>query len=121
MVAPNRVPLPSLLAAAERWDAPDWFPEGMLSELVFLSERACAPLVSKPQQDIPVYQYALTRWRIKDLDDLDYIHQDASEKWLDWLDTVNPFCYQRLADDTLRSISGWTEVRPSTSQDGRWR
>jgi len=44
MVGPDRVPLPSLLAAAERWETPDWFPERLLSELVLLGERACLPL-----------------------------------------------------------------------------
>lgn len=111
MVTPDRVPLPSLLAAAERWDASDWFPESLLSELVSLGERACRPLTSKPKRHVPVYEYELTRWRIEDLDDLEYIHQNASEKWLDWLDITDPFCYQRLADHSLRLISGWAEVR----------
>jgi hypothetical protein len=113
MVTPDRVPLPSLLAAAERWDASDWFPEQLLSELVLLGERACVPLTSKPIRHVLVYECALTRWRIKDLDDLEYIHYNASEQWLDSLDIRAPFYYQQVADYSLRLISGLAEVRAS--------
>lgn len=117
MVGPDRVPLPALLAASERWDAECWFPERLLSELVLLGERACAPLAWEVDRCKRGHRYThpASLWTNKELDDLEYLHDAASEEWLDWLDRTAPFYYERLAAHTLRLVSGWSELESTGS------
>ena len=113
LIGPDRAPIPSLLAAAERWDAVDWFPDQYLSDLVLLGERACRPLrITKSGRSL-VYQYPLNLWSSKELDDLEYLHELASAQWLDWLDRTAPLHYERHSEQCLRSVSGWSELRYS--------
>jgi hypothetical protein len=70
-VGPDRVPLPDLLAAAERWDASDWLPGAPVSEFVWLAERDCQPLSAQASSQGPIYRSRLwSAQEIKDLNDL---------------------------------------------------
>jgi hypothetical protein len=109
MVGPDRVPLPTLLAAAERWDTDDWFPELLLSEFVSLAERGCRP--SEAQLHGLGAAYSFKLWSARECADLDYLHQLASERWLDWLDREHPFHYERHAAACVRRIDAGSELR----------
>lgn len=111
MIGPDRIPLPSILAATERWDATDWLPDQHLADLVLLGERACQPLKPTLSGRAIVYQYSLTLWRGSDLDDLDYLHDLASVQWLDWLDRTTPLYFEQHAERCLQLVSGWSELR----------
>ena len=109
MVGPDRVPLPTLLAAAERWDADDWFPERLLSEFVSLAERGCRPIEAQLHGLGAVCSFKL--WSAQECADLDYLHQLASERWLDWLDREHPLHYERHAAACVRRIDADSELR----------
>jgi hypothetical protein len=111
MVGPDRVPLPSLIAAAERWDAVEWFPDSLLADLVYFAERACRPLAACSSSHGVDSQYPLYLWKAKDLDDLDYLHDVASEHYLNWLDWTSPLYYEVHAARCLRLAAGWFELR----------
>jgi hypothetical protein len=109
MAGPDRVPLPTLLAAVERWDAVEWFPEVLLSEFVLLAERGCRPLIAQLQGQRAVCSFQL--WSGPECADLDYLHQLASDRWLNWLDRQEPLHYERHAEACVRRISAWSELR----------
>lgn len=111
IVGPDRVPLPTLIAAAERWDAIDWLPEEFLPDFVLLGERACRPLETCGSGCHLRYEYPLGRWTGSDLDDLEYLHMLASAQWLDWIDHTDPLFFGRFTADCLRRVSGWQELR----------
>jgi hypothetical protein len=111
LVGPDKVPLPSLLAAASRWDAVDWYPDKYLGDLVLLAERACRPLRVSALGKSLVCLHPLTLWTSSDLDDLDDLHDLASVQWLDWLDKTDPLHYERCAEHCLHLIFGWKELR----------
>src|SRR5687768_16302374 len=53
-----------ILAALERWDASDWFPDPLLSELVLLGELACRPLVTlESGSKSPICRFPLGNWK----------------------------------------------------------
>jgi len=115
LVSPERVALPSLLGAAERWDAVDWLTDSELGELVVLGERACQPLRLDHNQVIVSPASRIHLWRASDLDDLEYLHEGASERWLDWLDTADPSHFERCCAGCLTNIGGWHERRTDAS------
>ncbi len=105
LVGLDRAPLPSLLAAAGKWDAVEWMGDEYLSDLVTLGERACRPLRVTNNGKSRLYCHPLDLWTPDDIDDLDYLHELASERWLDWLDKVEPLHYESCADSCLAQIS----------------
>ena len=105
LVGRDRVPLPSLLAAAGKWDAAEWLSDQYLGDLVMLGERACRPLRVTYNGKSQVYQYPLDLWTPDDLDDLDDLHSLASEQWLEWLDKVDPLHYESHAQTCLAQVS----------------
>ncbi|MGD0662183.1 MAG: hypothetical protein ABSD38_29360 [Syntrophorhabdales bacterium] len=112
LVSPDRVPLPSLLAAMGRWDATEWFPDSYLGELTVLGERACRPLTAQRAGATSIlYHYPLHLWTAGDLDDLEYLHEMASSHWLDWLDRTDPLHFEHLADRCLTSLTAWKELK----------
>jgi len=111
VVAPDLVPLPSLLAATEGGDVSEWFPDSSLSEFVLLAERACRPLTVLNGDRAATCPSPLVGWTPDSLDDLEYLHEAASANWLDWLDQEQPFHYERKCRECLRLIVGWDELR----------
>src|SRR5208283_165045 len=67
MAGPDRVPLPTLLAAVERWDAVEWFPEALLSKFVLLAERGCRPLAAQVLGQVAVCSVQL--WSAQECED----------------------------------------------------
>jgi hypothetical protein len=110
-VTPDIVPIPTLLAAASRWDAADWFTDQSLSELVLLGERSCRPLQGISCSGKTIYQYPFDLWRLADFEDFEYLQGAASSQWLNWLDKNDPLHFENIARSCLKSISGWSEVR----------
>jgi len=111
LVTPDIVPIPSLLAAASRWDGADWLTDQSLSDLVLLGERACRPLQGISDIGKIVYQYPFNVWKPADLDDLEYLQNIASSQWLNWLDKCDPLHFENITRICLQSTSGWAEQR----------
>jgi hypothetical protein len=112
VVGPDRVPLPSLIAAAERADAGSWLSEEAVYELAQLGIRACRPLTAKTTEHGRAYNYKMALWPRGELDRLEDLHFTASERWLDWLDQVHPLYYGSHANYCLRLIAGTFEAYP---------
>lgn len=109
IAGPDRVPLPSLLAAAEHWDALEWFPEPLLAEFVSLAERACRALSAQLVGKTAVCTFKL--WSEANCADLDYLHQLASDRWLDWIERKEPLHYEQRAAKCVRLIAARSELR----------
>lgn len=109
LAGPDRIPLPVLLAATERWDANEWLPESLLAEFVLLGERACRPLGAKASLSGAIFSFQL--WSAQNCEDLNYLHQLASDRLLDWLDRTEPLRFERRAAVVLRDISARSELR----------
>jgi hypothetical protein len=87
-------------------DAPDWFPDDFLSEMVMLGERGCRPLVPSGGSIEGVEDFL---WRKEDFADLEYLHELGSEKWLIWLDQVDSLHYEREAHRSLELVGDRSE------------
>ena len=102
----ERIPIPVLLAAADSWEAPEWLNDQYLGELVLLGERACRPLSAKRVGYFLVHEHPLNLWDERDLDDLEHLQDIGSERWLDWIDQLDPLHYESIAECHLRSLPG---------------
>ena len=105
LIEQGRVPIPVLLAAADSWNATEWLNDQYLGELVSLGERACRPLSAKKVDYYLVHEHPLNLWVERDLEDLKYLHDTASQQWLDWMDRRDPFHFEEIAEKGLLSLS----------------
>lgn len=111
VIGPDRVPLPSLMAAAERADAREWHSEEALRELTLFGTCACRPLTVEVTARRPSYSYPMDLWTPGELNRLENLHITASEKWLDWLDRSNPLYYCSHATYCLRLLAAGVETQ----------
>ena len=98
LVGSDRLPMPVLLAGADRWDATDWLSDQYLGDLVLLGERACRPLRASRTNQTITYSYPLDLWNQRDLDDLEYLHNLASEQLLEWTDRTDSLHFEEYAE-----------------------
>jgi hypothetical protein len=82
----------------------------LLSDFVWLAERACRPLSAKSSLAGFDYVYSLTSWRRNQLEDLEYLHQMASDQWLDYLNQSCPLYFETSARKAVEMVSGWKEL-----------
>ena len=111
LIGPDRVPLPSLMAAAERADAGECYSEQTLRELTLFGARACRPLNVEVTALGPTYSYPMALWTPGELNRLEQLHITASEKWLDWLDQTNALYYGSHATYCLHLIAAAVETQ----------
>ena len=89
------------------WAIPaEWLNDQYLGELVLLGERACRPLSAKRVGYYLVHEHPLNLWNERDLDDLEHLQDIGSERWLDWVDQLDPLHYEGIAEHRLSSLPG---------------
>lgn len=111
-VDPGEVPLPILLALAEKPCADEFFSPTLLSELVRLGERAVAPMEQRYVPESHFLRFDIDMLRGCELEDLLWVQSAMSEEFLDILDRERPGYYEVLAESLMERIglrSSWPE------------
>lgn len=105
LIGNDRIPIPVLLAGADDWNATEWLSDRDLGDLVLLGERACRPLRASRMNQSIFYNYPLDLWTERDLDDLEYIHELASNQLQEWTDYIDPLHFEKYAEKCLYQVS----------------
>lgn len=104
LVEPSICPLPVLVTVAEKADSDEVFPEGLIGQFLDLSGHACAALEQRYIQEGRYLRFDTRVLGETELDDLEFLHNEFSECWLDFIDRNRPNYYEQKAADLFRRI-----------------
>ncbi|MBM4432562.1 MAG: hypothetical protein FJ025_00995 [Chloroflexi bacterium] len=104
LVEPSICPLPILLSVTEKADCDEVFPEGLIGQFLGLASHASAALEQRYVQEGRYLRFDTRVMGEDELDDLEFLHKEFSECWLDFIDRNRPNYYEQKAEELFTRI-----------------